>query len=1000
MANIGKTTTQLPRAYNLDVEGRRSTWDKIYLGIVKDVADASLRRIKVWIPELCGNEEDQDVHWIFLDYASPSAGSGQGFVWTPSVKDNVLCGFINGDPNRGFYFAGIFPVNANETIPVGGQTRGSQVLGNPDKNDNSAPVVNQQSSNINIDSRKTPGTGGLGAKRSMTDSLTVNGIQTRAGHNIVMDDDVKDGYVRLQTRHGATVILQDITDTVLITTASGLARIELDTNGDIKIFGQNNISIAANGVLNLSGAAGVNIQAGEITDSGNTVGDLNIYSTGQSHIYSEGESHVKSNSSMLLTSMGEMHRYANGNIFDTAAGTGSIQQRANKDIRFTSYNNVETFAAQSIHTTAFLGTIDMLSGGDTRWESRGNINIRSAQDTRVANGGSFDLGVGGAIKISSGGDSSLSSGGNLLLQSKTHMDIVSGDYLRLRTSGDLTFGGGGNTRIKGNGDLELSCGSGSVKIGPRSIINATVFSPIPAPVAANSVKVDAPLPGPLVTADASKTRVALPPYPANSISDRAVIANPAMTADKPKLIAHTVLKIDGAAGGNRVVTVSYGVSSQGGLPGSEPDQSRSNCPGYSGTGSVMPTTDTVIKAFFDGQYKPDQTIPLQVLGRPATGGSDKVFAKYTGVKFVNNMPQYKLPPDDYDAAKYFTVAKLPGGTSDPTTGLRLKTSDTGVYSIQDHEGDLPPPARKGLVFGSVCDSNVKMIGYGHVLSQDEIKSGNIVINNGPTVPWNNDIGLTDDQKLLLLKQDLATLEAKIIPLLGSSLLTQDQWDSLIDFAFLIGFDGFKKSLIASYITNGQYDKVPTQMVQWVMACGNAIVPFIQLRQQQNAAKFAGEALGAYSGNGISSSNLRAKNGFTQVLLAAQSLGDKFPEVTAAQWALESGWGSAPSGKNNPFGQKAAKGQPGTDVVTHEVIGGQRVQIVAKFADYNTVQDAISYHVKRWSSLYAGASNDYQAVSILQKNGYATDPDYVGKIMSIINSNQVIISQAKSGTLTS
>ncbi|MDN7558790.1 glycoside hydrolase family 73 protein [Burkholderia orbicola] len=66
-------------------------------------------------------------------------------------------------------------------------------------------------------------------------------------------------------------------------------------------------------------------------------------------------------------------------------------------------------------------------------------------------------------------------------------------------------------------------------------------------------------------------------------------------------------------------------------------------------------------------------------------------------------------------------------------------------------------------------------------------------------------------------------------------------------------------------------------------------------------------------------------------------------VTFAQWAQESGWGRKMSGKNNPFGIKARKGQAGTDVVTHEEVNGKRVKMVQRFADYESMADAFTAH---------------------------------------------------------
>jgi Mannosyl-glycoprotein endo-beta-N-acetylglucosaminidase len=155
-----------------------------------------------------------------------------------------------------------------------------------------------------------------------------------------------------------------------------------------------------------------------------------------------------------------------------------------------------------------------------------------------------------------------------------------------------------------------------------------------------------------------------------------------------------------------------------------------------------------------------------------------------------------------------------------------------------------------------------------------------------------------------------------------------------------------------------------------------------------------EAIGRLQTAG-SSDHPKGKDGWKMVYDAAKRMGDKFPEVTAAQWAHESAWGSRPSGKNNVFGQKAGAGEEGTVVGTHENYGAGSVSIKDKFKDYNSIDDAIADHIRRWSSKYKNASNAQEAVQILKNSGYATDPDYVRLVMNYVNKNDSYLAEAKS-----
>ena len=61
------------------------------------------------------------------------------------------------------------------------------------------------------------------------------------------------------------------------------------------------------------------------------------------------------------------------------------------------------------------------------------------------------------------------------------------------------------------------------------------------------------------------------------------------------------------------------------------------------------------------------------------------------------------------------------------------------------------------------------------------------------------------------------------------------------------------------------------------------------------------------------------NTWEGVKAAAKKAGAKFPEVVAAQWALESAYGTATSGKNNFFGVNCSI-KPGIIIGDYNLIG--------------------------------------------------------------------------------
>ena len=129
-----------------------------------------------------------------------------------------------------------------------------------------------------------------------------------------------------------------------------------------------------------------------------------------------------------------------------------------------------------------------------------------------------------------------------------------------------------------------------------------------------------------------------------------------------------------------------------------------------------------------------------------------------------------------------------------------------------------------------------------------------------------------------------------------------------------------------------------------------------------------------------------ENTWKGVKEAAKVAGAKYPEVVAAQWALESGWGKHTSGKHNYFGLKGS----GTERETKEFINGQWITVRADFIDFPDLQTCVSYLVDRWYRDYKNYKGVNRAVSredcarLLQKEGYATDPSYPEKLIKLMS----------------
>lgn len=126
---------------------------------------------------------------------------------------------------------------------------------------------------------------------------------------------------------------------------------------------------------------------------------------------------------------------------------------------------------------------------------------------------------------------------------------------------------------------------------------------------------------------------------------------------------------------------------------------------------------------------------------------------------------------------------------------------------------------------------------------------------------------------------------------------------------------------------------------------------------------------------------------------AMQLWSKFgilPSVAAGQAALESGWGSSTLAirYNNLFGIKGTYAGNSAMMDTWEVYGGKRYDIKDSFRVYPDWSTSIlDYGVfltvnKRYARAI-GLSNYKDQIRVIHGAGYATDPQYANKVISII-----------------
>jgi len=335
---------------NKDTRGGAQTIPSAVIGIVKNNIDPTRSgRVEVYLVR--GNSSDQDnpASWVPVNYMSPFFGyttngastSDDGkylgnpnsygmWMTPPDVGTQVLCVFLNGDPNFGYYIGSLPLPGLTFMVPAVGAS--DYLLANSSEAQSYGgakrlPVTEYNNANKKLDDSpgvvysprpvhsyqaailfkqgliKDTDRGTIGSSSMRESPSKVFGISTpgrpiykggytddtiagaiksnapddsfqitgrRGGHSFVMDDgDVtgKDQLIRLRTATGHMIMMNDYAQTLIIMHANGQSYIELGREGTIDMYSTNSVNIRTEGDLNLHADRNINI---------NAVGDLSM----------------------------------------------------------------------------------------------------------------------------------------------------------------------------------------------------------------------------------------------------------------------------------------------------------------------------------------------------------------------------------------------------------------------------------------------------------------------------------------------------------------------------------------------------------------------------------------------------------------------------------------------------------------------------------------------------------------------------------------------------
>ena len=366
-------------------------------GIVKNNIDPTRSgRLEVYISDLGSEAPDQGDAWITVSYMPPFYGfvqptapdTGYGTfkanpasygMWNspPDIGSTVICIFINGDPNYG-YWIGCVPkpealymvpaiaaydkviTNETEAQNFGGATRlpVTNMNINNDAQTNSsgfltepkpvhsyqAMIFNQQglirdsirgpigsSAQRESPSRvgwgiSTPGRpiyeGGFTDENIAGAAGTEGGagqtvVSRRGGHSIVLDDGNmvgKDQLVRIRSALGHQITMSDDGQTIFIIHSNGQSWVELGKEGTIDMYATNSVNIRTQGDLNLHADRDINMHAAK---------KLNIHAESM-NIETDKDTNHKIGTDYKISTKGKHTHKVDGPLSLSAGGEASL----------------------------------------------------------------------------------------------------------------------------------------------------------------------------------------------------------------------------------------------------------------------------------------------------------------------------------------------------------------------------------------------------------------------------------------------------------------------------------------------------------------------------------------------------------------------------------------------------------------------------------------------------------------------------------------------------
>lgn len=159
-------------------------------------------------------------------------------------------------------------------------------------------------------------------------------ITTPGQHAFIMDDDSKNGRIRIKTASGNQVILDDTNERVYISTAEGENYIEMDGKGNMDVFTSRRLSFHARSDINFTTPKSFRISCENF------------------HVRSKAETRIHADTNLRAVVGGNTHWVTEGNHHESV--TGEKHTYVDSNIFFHSNCNINIFTEKEIKMTSVL----------------------------------------------------------------------------------------------------------------------------------------------------------------------------------------------------------------------------------------------------------------------------------------------------------------------------------------------------------------------------------------------------------------------------------------------------------------------------------------------------------------------------------------------------------------------------------------------------------------------------------------------------------------------